>query len=164
MGTGWHLKLVFSGKKSRLKRLFAVCSEKAVIETSSVAFWRVRALQLYREWPNNLAWLGVVFWSPGPLARARPQSLWGISIVCKCGMKFVSENCSSLNGMQMGLPSRLAIYFALVDCESRVQGQTIAVDSVFSPVTLSLFIPSMAWLSSCVQHFLKAFSALCIFF
>lgn len=64
MATGWYLKLVFNVRESRLRRLFAVCSEKAVIETSSVAFWRARAVQLYSEWPNNLAWLGVVFWSP----------------------------------------------------------------------------------------------------
>uniref|UniRef100_A0A224YFF0 Uncharacterized protein n=1 Tax=Rhipicephalus zambeziensis TaxID=60191 RepID=A0A224YFF0_9ACAR len=34
-------------------QLCAVCSEKAVIETSRVAFLRVKILHLYREWLSN---------------------------------------------------------------------------------------------------------------
>lgn len=37
--------------------------------------------------------------------------------------------------MQMGLSSRLAIYFALLDCEGKVWDEKIAVDSAFSSVT-----------------------------
>lgn len=47
--------------------------------------------------------------------------------------------------MHMGLSSRLAIYFALLDCEGKVWGEKVAVDSAFSSVTpLLLYLYGLA--------------------
>lgn len=103
--------------KSKLAHLCAVCSEKAVIETSRVAFLRVKILQLYREWLSNQhSWVlysGLLdcWFICALIAPAAPK------VVLKCFQRSVWDHCSFYANL---LPERPAIYFALLVCERGV--------------------------------------------